>query len=252
LIRLTALGNVSFSKKFIEACVHSAAGPSSQDVSGSYDAKAKAGEVLQFWFGPMDDSTILNREKEPFSTYFMRWYGKRPDIDAQIRSQFEADLLRISSDGRSFDEHLRQWSEHPQGLLALTILLDQLPRNMYRDTAKMYEWDILGLLVSERGRAAMNVDALPLAHQMFLAVPLMHVENLPLQQRMLVYFEHFVELAKTRSPNNVGFYGFALDFAKRHVNAVAKYGRFPHRNAILGRPTTEEEKEFLKSADAHF
>jgi uncharacterized protein (DUF924 family) len=69
---------------------------------------------------------------------------------------------------------------------------------------------------------------------------------------MLADFERFVDLAGTRSPQNVGFWKFALDFAKRHVNAIEKYGRFPHRNAILGRASTDAEVEFLKSSDAYF
>jgi uncharacterized protein (DUF924 family) len=219
--------------------------------SNDRDVKARAAAILSYWFGPMDDSTVLNRESEPFATYFQRWYGKNPKVDAQIRAEFEDDLLAVTRDGRQWDATVREWSAQPQGLLALTILLDQIPRNIYRDTKGMYATDILGLLVSELARAR-GVDALPLTHQMFLSVPLMHAENLAIQHRMLADFERFAELARTRSPNNVGFYKFALDFAKRHVDVIAKYGRFPHRNTILGRASSEAETEFLKSSDAYF
>jgi uncharacterized protein (DUF924 family) len=80
----------------------------------------------------------------------------------------------------------------------------------------------------------------------------MHVENLTIQQRMMTDFERFVELAKTRSPQNVGFYKFALDFGRRHLEVIQQYGRFPHRNELLGRASTETETEFLKSSDAYF
>lgn len=199
----------------------------------------------------MDDSTLLNREVEPFFTYFQRWYGKNPKVDAEIRAQFEGDLIEVTRDGRRWDATVREWAAQPQGLLALTILLDQIPRNIYRDTGRMYTTDVLGLLASELGRAQ-GVDHLPLIHQMFLSVPLMHVENVTIEQRMLVDFERFAELAKTRSPHSVGFFNFALDYARRHVDVVEKYGRFPHRNTILGRASTEVELEFLKNSDAYF
>jgi uncharacterized protein (DUF924 family) len=219
--------------------------------SNTYNVQARASALVSYWFGPMDDSTMLNREAEPFATYFMRWYGKNPKVDADIRAEFEGDLLAVTRDGRQWDATIREWAAQPQGLLALTLLLDQIPRNIYRDTPGMYTHDALGLLVSEQARAQ-GADHLPLTHQMFLSVPLMHVENLTIQQRMLVDFERFVELAKTRSPQNVGFYKFALDYAKRHVDVVEKYGRFPHRNAILGRTSTDAETEFLKNSDAYF
>lgn len=221
-------------------------------VNHEKDAHTTADALLQFWFGTLNDATTLNREAEPFASHFARWYGKKPDIDAEIRSRFEATLILVSSDGRNWDESVRRWSEHPRGLLALTILLDQLPRNMYRGTSRMYAWDTLGLLVSERARIEMDVDALPLTQQMFLAVPLMHVEDLTSQQRMLSYFEGFVTRARSKSPTNVGFYEFAWQFAKRHVDIVAKYGRFPHRNDLLGRPSTDTENQFLLSSDAYF
>lgn len=195
---------------------------------------------------------MLNREAEPFATYFVRWYGKNPKVDAEIKAEFEGDLLAVTQDGRQWDATVREWAAQPQGLLALTLLLDQIPRNIYRNSAAMYTHDALGLLVSDLARAEPSADKLPLTHQMFLAVPLMHVESVTIQQRMMTEFERFVELAKTRSPQNVGFYKFALDFGRRHLEVVEKYGRFPHRNELLGRTSTEAELEFLKNSDAYF
>src|SRR5690606_30302331 len=116
----------------------------------------------------------------------------------------------------------------------------------------MYAWDTLGLLVSERARIEMDVDSLPLTQQMFLAVPLMHAEDLTCQQRMLGYFEGFVTRTRKINPTNLGFYEFALQYARRHVDVIAKYGRFPHRNEILERPSTPTEEHFLQSSDAYF
>jgi uncharacterized protein (DUF924 family) len=207
--------------------------------SNNLNVKATAEAINSFWFGPMDDSTTLNREAEPFATYFMRWYGKSPKVDAQIRAEFEGNLLAVTSDGSRWEATVREWEAQPQGLLALTILLDQIPRNIYRETKDMYKHD-------------KGIDHLPLVQQMFLCVPIMHVENLTIQQQMLVHFERFVELGRTRSPENIGFFEFALVYAKRHVDVIEKYGRFPHRNAILGRASTDVETEFLENSDAYF
>src|SRR5687767_3354189 len=95
-----------------------------------YDATTRAQAILEYWFGPMNDDTPLNREVEPFATYFQRWYGKSPTIDTFIRREFEPDLAAVTAKGRDWDAILRQWSAQPRGMLALTILLDQLPRNM--------------------------------------------------------------------------------------------------------------------------
>lgn len=215
------------------------------------DAPRRAQAILDYWFGSMDDATVLDREAEPFATHFRRWYGKSPQVDAEILRAFEPDLHAVVATGPRWDETMRTWREQPRGMLALTILLDQLPRNMYRGTARMYEHDALGLLASEAARVEIT-DELPLVHRMFICVPLMHVENLTLQERMLVDFDRLVELAATRSPGNVRFFAFARDYAKRHVDVIREFGRFPHRNALLGRTSTPEELAFLKRADAYF
>jgi uncharacterized protein (DUF924 family) len=87
---------------------------------------------------------------------------------------------------------------------------------------------------------------------MFLYVPLMHSENLTLQQAMVARFEGLVELAALRSPQNKAFFEFALDYARRHLQVVKTFGRFPHRNAILGRISTPSELEFLKLDGSSF
>jgi uncharacterized protein (DUF924 family) len=222
-----------------------------QTATAIYEEPQQARAILDYWFGSMGDGTVLDREAEPFATHFRRWYGKSPEVDAAIRRDFEPDLHAVIATGRRWDETMQAWREQPRGLLALTILLDQLPRNMYRDTARMYACDALGLLASEAAREEIT-DDLPLVHRMFISVPLMHVENLTLQERMLVDFEMLVELAATRSPKNTRFFRFALDYAKRHVDVIREFGRFPHRNALLGRISTTAEVEFLARPDAYF
>jgi uncharacterized protein (DUF924 family) len=87
---------------------------------------------------------------------------------------------------------------------------------------------------------------------MFLYLPFMHVENVTLQQSMVRRFEQLVELAAARSPHNVGFFELALDYARRHLDVVERFGRFPHRNEILGRRSSAEELEFLEREDSRF
>ena len=205
--------------------------------------------ILDFWFGPLDDSSLLDREREPFRTQFLRWYGKRPEIDDAIGDRF-GSLLRSVSEGRGWAERVDRWAQVPKGLLALTVLLDQFPRNIYRESPRMYRWDSLGLLVSEAARA--EAKDYTLVERMFAWVPVMHAECPTLQHTMLEAFEQLVEDAYDKSPHNVGFFEFARDFARRHVEIVDRFGRFPHRNAILGRRNRGEEASFLAAGNAGF
>ncbi|WP_167881343.1 DUF924 family protein [Leptospira biflexa] len=215
------------------------------------DIQKNIKSILDYWFGDLNDSTILNREIEPFSTYFNRWYGKKPEIDIEIKEKFEPILINVTSKGDNWEVTLHEWASYPYGLIALTILLDQFPRNMYREKVEMYKHDALGLLVSEFARSK-GVENLPIVHQMFLSVPLMHVENLTLQEQMYSHFKRFVEIAKQRSPHNLPFWNFAVDYAKLHVEVIREFGRFPHRNAILERLTTREEILYLKENKVFF
>jgi uncharacterized protein (DUF924 family) len=206
----------------------------------------QAATILEYWFSNLDDDAQLDPAAEPFRTCFQRWYGKDPAIDAEIRARFEPLLLEVSREGRRLDEILDAFRAAPGGLLALVILLDQLPRNMYRRSARMYEHDALALAASLAAIRAYEHDAsLPVVRRMFLYVPLMHVENRTLQGYMLSRFDALVELARARSPQNVGFFEHARDQARRHVDVVARFGRFPHRNELLGRETKPAERTFL-------
>lgn len=206
----------------------------------------RAAEILAYWFSTLDDAARLDRAEEPFRSCFQRWYGKDPAIDAEIRTRFEPLLVETARDGRRLTDTIAAWTREPHGLLALVVLLDQLPRNMYRDTSRMYAHDPLALAVTVAAiREYIGDEALPIVWRMFLYVPLMHVENVTIQEYMLAQFDDLLERARSRSPQNVDFFAFARDYARRHVEVVAKFGRFPHRNAILGRESTAEEQAFL-------
>jgi uncharacterized protein (DUF924 family) len=217
------------------------------------DPHLLAPRILDYWFADLDDTSALDRQREPFRTCYARWYGKDPAIDQEIRETFEPALLQVTGQGAGWSARLQRWAEVPRGLLALTVLLDQLPRNMYRGQARMYRHDALSLSVTTLALHQLEPDeGLPLVQRMFLYVPLMHTEDLTLQQAMVQHFERLVELARTRSPQNVGFFEFALGYARKHEEVIARYGRFPHRNELLGRHSTPEEQEYLRQEGAGF
>ncbi len=219
-------------------------------MSTSREESARA--ILEYWFSSLDDTTSLDRQVEPCRTCFTRWYGKDPAVDAEIRGRFEPVLLAATRDGRGWDDEVEAWRRAPGGSLALVILLDQFPRNMYRETARMYAYDDLALSVATLAARQDAAASLSLIQQSFLYLPFMHVENLTLQQAMVAKYENLVRLAGERSPGNVGYFAYALEYAVKHRDIVASYGRFPHRNAILGRTSTPAEIEFLTQEGSSF
>jgi uncharacterized protein (DUF924 family) len=208
--------------------------------------------ILDYWFSSLDDAALLDRQSEPFGTCFARWYGKQPALDDEIRTRFEPVLLATTRDGAGWDREVAEWQRAPLGLLALVVLLDQFPRNMYRDSARMYAYDDLALSTATVAIREYEEHPLTLVQRMFLYVPLMHSESLTLQQAMVSRFESLAKLAALRSPQNTKFFEFALDDARRHRQVVETFGRFPHRNAILGRTSTPSELEFLQLDGSSF
>jgi uncharacterized protein (DUF924 family) len=215
-------------------------------------AAGRSRAILDYWFSSLDDAALLDRGSEPFGTCFARWYGKQAAIDDEIRARFEPALLAVTRDGARWDRKVAEWQQAPLGLLALVVLLDQFPRNMYRDSARMYAYDDLALSTTAVAIREYEEHPLTLLQRMFLYVPLMHAENLTLQQAMVTRFESLAALSRVRSPQNTKFFEFSLDYARRHRQVVETFGRFPHRNAILGRASTPSELEFLQRDGSSF
>ncbi|MCC7536395.1 MAG: DUF924 domain-containing protein [Deltaproteobacteria bacterium] len=173
--------------------------------------------VLEFWFG-LDPA---------------RWWKKDPAFDAEVRSRF-ADLHAAVERG----EH-EGWRATPRGALAYVIALDQLSRNMFRGEARSFASDARALEAA-RDAVAQGFDAaLPPTERPFLYMPLMHSESLEDQERCVALF---------RALGSEG----QLRFAEQHRDIVARFGRFPHRNAILGRDSTPAELEFLTQPGSSF
>ncbi|HEY6916534.1 MAG TPA: DUF924 family protein [Allosphingosinicella sp.] len=167
------------------------------------------GEILDFWFA-------LTREQ---------WWTRDDAIDARIRARF----LALWKDQR----------HHPAGdflnsadeALAAVILFDQFPRNMFRDDPRAFATDPLALAIANGALAKGYFEALPPEHAAFLLMPFQHSENLEDQERS-------VELFRLLGDE------FSLGFALKHRDVIARFGRFPHRNTVLGRESTAEEVSF--------
>jgi uncharacterized protein (DUF924 family) len=190
---------------------------------------SKADDVLDFWFG---------RASEPgYGEFRDEWFRKDPEFDARVSDQF-AGLYEEAAVGE-----LDGWRDDARSCLALVIVLDQFPRNMFRGDGRTHAADAAAL-ESSRYAVEHGLDReLPAFQRMFLYMPFMHSENREDQRRSV---ELFGRLADEPGAPDV------TSYAAGHRDIVERFGRFPHRNGILGRETTSEEAEFLKTEGSSF
>jgi len=193
------------------------------------DPRAK--ELLDFWFGPLDADGLADAEHQA------RWFAADPAFDEELRRRF-GDLHEEARAGR-----LDRWAETPRGRLALVLLLDQLSRNLHRGTADAFAADTHALELARGALARGEDQELALHERAFLYLPFEHAED-PAAQAVSV--ERFRALAAEAPPHARAQFETFLDYAIRHRDVIERFGRFPHRNAILGRPTTEAEREHLE------
>jgi len=192
--------------------------------------------ILEFWFGTSPDDAVATEQSR-------LWWTKHPDTDREIRQRFES-CVRKATDGE-----LDGWAATPRGRLALIILTDQFPRNMYRNTPTSFAYDALARRWCEEGLQAGVDKLLRPIERVFFYLPLEHSESMADQDRAVALYEALVQDV---GPERVsGFTGF-LDYAIRHREVIARFGRFPHRNRILGRASTPEEVEFLAQPGSSF
>jgi uncharacterized protein (DUF924 family) len=171
----------------------------------------EAREVLKFW-----------RKAGP-----ALWFAKDAEFDARFRERFLPDHEAAARG------ELQHWLATPEGALALVVLLDQFPRNAFRDTPRMYDTDALARKTANAALAAGYDQQIPRELRKFLVLPFAHSEDLADQERA-------VALARRIGPDD-------LAHAEHHREIVRRFGRFPHRNRILGRQTTAEEQQYLDS-----
>ena len=186
-------------------------------------------EILDFWFG--------REGEEGYGEFREAWFKKDEEFDDQVRERFLDDYERAARG--EYDG----WREAPEGFLALVILLDQFPRNMFRGDARTYATDEQALEISESAIERAFDRELPPFQRMFLYMPFMHSEDVEVQRRSVELFE---SLAAAENGRDV------RDFTVSHRDIVERFGRFPHRNALLDRETTPEEAEFLKEPGSSF
>jgi uncharacterized protein (DUF924 family) len=193
--------------------------------------KMKAQEILDFWFGPSGSEAAAGPRRE--------WFVKSDAFDDQIRQRFGTAIDQAIAGG------LREWDlEGPQGVLARLLVLDQFTRNAWRNTPQSFAGDALALACARRLVDSGAHKELPPLQRAFVYMPFEHAEDACMQERAV---ELFTDLAA----EHPGF-DEMLDYAHRHRGVIARFGRFPHRNEILGRASTPEEIEFLRQPGSRF
>lgn len=186
--------------------------------------------VLDFWFGRPGDAG--------HGTPRIEWFRKDAAFDATIAQRFGA-LIELALAGGIDD-----WADTPDGALARLLVLDQFTRNVHRDTARAFAGDAKALAGAQRMvNEGADRGLLPV-QRMFVYLPFEHAENLALQQESLRLFGQLAADDPARAD--------LLDWAQKHHDVVARFGRFPHRNQALGRPSSAEEIEFLAQPGSRF
>jgi len=193
--------------------------------------------ILEFWFGDLDE---LGRSD---ALHSRRWFMKDDAFDRDITAKFADTYAEIRAG------HREQWLDNPHGRLAYVIVLDQFGRNMFRGTRRMFEGDKQAEAAAVEGVARGDDAALGVNERSFLYMPFMHAEDLALQDRSLALFN---ALAASAPPELRGALMGAAKYAEQHRDIIARFGRFPHRNAVVGRGNTPAEIEFLKQPGSAF
>ena len=194
-------------------------------------------QVLEFWLGAAQptDASALTRQS--------MWFTKSDALDAEIRSRFGA-WVEAARAGR-----LDGWAETAHGRLALVVLLDQFSRNAWRGQPEGFAGDAQALVLALQALENGHWEAVPPLAQFFLAMPVEHAEDPTMQARSVALF---TQLAAQATPATQPVLRSALEFAHQHQKVIARFGRFPHRNAALGRDSTAEEKAFVAQPGTSF
>ena len=190
---------------------------------------SQANEILDFWFGSRDEPDYGKPKKA--------WFAKGPEFDEEIRKRFLTDYEKAASG------NLDEWKDSPDNCLALVLLLDQFPRNIFREDPQAFATDWEALSTAHQAIAQGFDRKLLNVQRWFVYLPFVHSENIEHQRQAVKLFQ---KLSGDRDSAS------AIENAIRHRSVIERFGRFPHRNIILGRPSNPEEKEFLKQPGARF
>lgn len=193
--------------------------------------------ILEFWLG------TATRSRKELERRNRMWFSADPAFDAEIESRFSGLLARHA------ERPGESWRKTPRGRLGLIILLDQFPRNIHRGTAKAYAFDPQALELCATGVDSGMDQALAPIERVFFYMPLQHAEAVEPQDRSVALFE---ALAETSPTGQRRFFRQALRHAREHRDIVRRFGRFPHRNRVLGRASTAEEIAYLEDNGATY
>lgn len=203
----------------------------------------RAQDVLDYWFGadPLAPDQIAGRVR--------LWFGG--DDPPEIRELRDEDMARRFGDlaRQAAAGLLDAWAASPHRLLALILLLDQIPRNIYRGTARAFAQDDKALSLAFQGMQTGADSALSPIQRVFLYMPLQHAESPDVQEESVAAFRRLLEEAP---PEHRAFFEGCLNFAELHHRIVARFGRFPHRNRVLGRRSSPSELKFLADEGLDF
>ena len=188
--------------------------------------------VLEFWFGELSDGLAQPEIRQ-------RWFEANPEFDNACR-RFES-LLDDARDGA-----LDAWLVSPRGTLAYILLTDQLPRNIHRGAAQAYAWDELARDAAAEGIRQRQDRALGWDERSFFYMPFEHSEDLLDQHTAVGLFSALRDEAPGPLRETIGN---SLRYAHQHRDVITRFGRFPHRNAVLGRASSEEEQAFVAAGD---
>ncbi len=194
-------------------------------------------EVLRFWFGELDASGQAD------ATHSGRWFRKDPAFDQLVRDQFGELHSAVARGERN------HWLVKPRGRLGALLVLDQFSRNMFRDTGGSFGQDSRAQTIASEGLALGHDRQVAPAERMFFYMPLMHAEDREAQERCVAAFGQWRDESTGAERDRVAG---LLRYAEQHRDIVRRFGRFPHRNGLLGRETTAEEAAFLKGPDSSF
>jgi len=189
---------------------------------------ASIDDILEFWFGSAD---TVGKARQV-------WFIKNSEFDQTIRIRFQDDYQQAAA-GK-----LEHWQQTAPGCVALILLLDQFPRNMFRSDPRAFATDLQSQAITQQAIARGLDQELPALQRWFLYIPLMHSENLAYQRQSVELFRQLKDV----EPETAS----AFTYAVRHLKVIERFGRFPHRNQILNRTSTPEEVKFLKQPGSSF
>jgi len=201
--------------------------------------REKIKKIVHFWFGDLKKNEVPGDDKQK------SWWMKDAEFDKRIKDNFGNDLKK------AINGDLDDWKTSPEGSLALIILLDQFSRNIHRDTIKAFSQDDKSIEICLEGIEKGFDKKLHPVQRIFFYIPLMHSEDIDMQEKSLKYFSGLVKEYK-ESESVADVVSNSYKFAVKHYDIIKRFGRYPHRNEILGRESTPEEIEFLNQPGSSF